>query len=223
VIHVRTFAIDKTIVRRETDGPMSIMSYYIAYVLVDIIWLTIIPLVFSIPYVYFIVPNTKLGTFYTVYLLICWWSSGMAYLISSLPLGVQWINLISVFISIIMGAFLHGLNPSLAESKNNIMNNVLGLSYNRWAMEILTISEMKTVERDYMNIIYIMKQKIGICLAAHNDMDEVQAKLSLIRDMYSNNSIMNDCNKASQYAFFYFTLNWNMLPIISIYTNVATE
>lgn len=63
---------------------------------------------------------------------VCWWSSGMAYLVSAL-LPPQSVLMAGVFTSLIFGAFLHGLSPTIASSRASAVEFVLALSYNRWA------------------------------------------------------------------------------------------
>lgn len=66
----------------------------------------------------------------------------MAYLVSAV-LPPQNVLMAGVFISLIFGAFLHGLSPTVASARGTLLEGVLGLSYNRWAMEIVSINEMK--------------------------------------------------------------------------------
>ncbi|KXZ50275.1 hypothetical protein GPECTOR_17g914 [Gonium pectorale] len=73
---------------------------------------------------------------------VCWWCSGMAYLVSAV-LPPQSVLMAGVFIALICGAFLHGLSPTLAAARGTALEGVLGLSYNRWAMEIVTLNEFK--------------------------------------------------------------------------------
>ncbi len=66
----------------------------------------------------------------------------MAYLVSAV-LPPQNVLMAGVFISLIFGAFLHGLTPSIADARGSVLEGVLGLSYNRWAMEIISINEFR--------------------------------------------------------------------------------
>ncbi len=46
---------------------------------------------------------------------------------------------VAVIGTLIMGAFLHGLSPSIASARHTVMEVVLGVSYSRWAMEAISI------------------------------------------------------------------------------------
>ena len=54
----------------------------------------------------------------------------MAYLVSAV-LPPQNVLMAGVFLSLIFGAFLHGLAPTIADSRGSVVEFVLGLSYNR--------------------------------------------------------------------------------------------
>jgi hypothetical protein len=47
----------------------------------------------------------------------------------------------SVFLALVMGAFINGLNPSLRAARGSVMEDIQALSYSRWAMELLSIEE----------------------------------------------------------------------------------
>lgn len=163
VTHVRTYAMDRAVVRRETDGPLSITAYVLSYALVDFIWLFAMPMLFVVPYYYLTLPQTGFWVMYAVGLMVCWWNSGMAYVVSALPLGLQWANLIAVFVSVIFGAFIHGMSPSVSEARGGVMEWVLALSYNRWAMEILTLYEMSYHQDTVPNHVWLLMTKLGVC------------------------------------------------------------
>lgn len=184
ITHVRTFSLDKVIIRRETDAKISILPYYIAYNLTDLVWMTAIPMVFSIPYYYLVLPRLSFMEFYSVGLLVCWWCSGAAYAISSLPLALPWANLISVFISVIAGAFLQGLNPTIAESRGRFQGGLIHISFNRWAMEILTIKEYLHFDVVQSNTVWLTMDKIGMC--------------GLKNDLFASSDVYDNAVKAYQ-------------------------
>lgn len=164
ITHVRTFSLDKSFIRREIFNNLSLSGYYIAYTLVDLVWVFVVPLMYFLPYYYLTFPLTSFLQYYVIGCLVCWWSSGVAYILSASPLGLQWVSLIGVFIAIIFGAFINGLNPTISDANDSgIQKAILGASYNRWSMEYLLISELGKRQDVMPNTVYALSRKIGIC------------------------------------------------------------
>jgi ABC-type multidrug transport system ATPase subunit len=200
VTHARTYGMDKTVVRRETDGPLNMTAYTVAYGVVDLIWLFLMPLVFGLPYYYFTLPQMGFGWFYAVGLMVCWWNSGMAYVVSALPLAMQWVNLIAVFISVIFGAFVNGLNPTVAEADGSVMQAVLWVSYNRWAMEILTLEEMRYYQDVVPNQVWGLMGKLGLCGETSVETGGVTDMLRLWRK-FKSGDLVSGCRSYVGTAF----------------------
>ena len=86
----------------------------------------------------------------------------MAYLISAL-LPPSTVLMTGVFVALILGAFVQGLTPTIASSRGTFLEVLMGISYNRWAMEAITINEFNYYQ-DNMRISTIMIFKgIGLC------------------------------------------------------------
>lgn len=201
ITHTRTFSTEKQFMSREISNNTSLGAYFIAYNVTDIIWLVLLPLTYYIPYYYLTFPLTSFAWFYLTGLLVCWWSSGVAYMVSSSNLEIQWVNLIAVFIAIIFGAFLNGLNPSLQEaSSNGFLKFLLGLSYNRWAMEALVIYEFSEYEQHMLNKIYAYASRIGVCgLTTTNTLPDIDRVLMFLQTDSKN--ILNACSKYISTAY----------------------
>ena len=52
--------------------------------LVDLIWVLLVPVLFLAVYYYILLPEMSFGSFYVAALGVCWWMSGLAYLVSAL-------------------------------------------------------------------------------------------------------------------------------------------
>lgn len=163
VTHIRTFSLDKVIIAREIDSKSNMFTFFLGYNLVDLIWTILLPIVFFVPYYYLSLPYTGPGTFIAAGMLVCWWSSGLAYVISSLPLALHWANLIGVFITVIFGAFVNGLTPSIKDARGTFTEFILAFSYNRWVIEALTLHELRFYEHDRPNVVWNMINAIGLC------------------------------------------------------------
>ena len=188
ITHVRTFTLDKVVIRRETDGPISMLPFYIAYNITDCLWIFLIPVMFTIPYYYLTYPHGEYVNFLGVAVMVCWWTSGCAYIISAFPLAMHWVNLIAVFVSVIFGAFLQGLNPNIYESTGSFQGFLIHLSYNRWAMEILTLKEYAVLETTRINTVWSAINTLGLCGldgTMFSDIDPQQPSFAKLHRIYN--------------------------------------
>lgn len=163
ITHVRTFSLDKILIKREIDSRANIFMFFVAYNIVDMLWLFILPVIFFVTYYNLIIPMQSLMNFIYIGIMVCWWSSGAAYVISALPLALHWASLIGVFVSIVFGAFINGINLSLKDSNNVLTNFLLMISYNRWAMETLTLNEYQWYQEQRPNDVFVVMNNIGLC------------------------------------------------------------
>lgn len=134
VTHIRTFALDRLVMRRDEMT----LAYLVAYSLADLLWISLVlPLVFGIPYWLMIAPYSGFTKWWIVWIGVSWWTSGVVYVIGVLPLALHWLNIIAAFVAVIFGAFINGLNTNVPEWLNN-------LSYAKWATETLMVTEFQT-------------------------------------------------------------------------------
>lgn len=140
VTHVRTFSgAERSFMRREVFlmPTVSLAAYHVALNLTDLLQVSLLPLVFCVPYYLSVVPWAGFWRLYLTFLGVSWWASGAAYSITLLAQGSR-PDLISAFVALVLGAFINGARPSLTEARDNVMAAVaLALSYARWAIEIL--------------------------------------------------------------------------------------
>ncbi|GIL43799.1 hypothetical protein Vafri_1407, partial [Volvox africanus] len=162
VTHLRTFSNNRVLLWRECASGMSILAYFMAQNVIDQIWVVAAPALSLGVYYYLTLPRMPFSEFYVVGLFVCWWASGMAYLVSAV-LPPQNVLMAGVFISLIFGAFLNGLTYAVATARGTLMEGIMGLSYNRWAMEIVTINELRNYQYDHRNTIIMMGKGIGLC------------------------------------------------------------
>lgn len=229
VTHVRTFSLDKLFIRREVHNNVSLFAYFMAYNIVDLLWIGLIPLTFFIPYYYLTFPLAALHHFYVVGMLVCWWSSGLAYILSASPLALHWTNLIGVFIAVIFGAFIHGMNPSIKDARGTAFEPLLGLSYNRWAMEALTLQELGTRQDTMPNAVFAIMQKIGLCDAdsyTFESLKDINMLLTILR--YFGNgakNIVDICNghiAIANVVLFCQGVAWRLVAFVMMWCNYDT-
>jgi ABC-type multidrug transport system ATPase subunit len=206
ITHVRSLTMDKVTIRREAEGNVGLLPFFIAYNITDLIWVFLLPLCFMIPFYYLTFPATSFGTYLGVGFMICWWTSGCAYIVSSLPLAMHWATLISVFVSVILGAFLQGLNPSIHESHRTFQGAIIHTSFNRWAMEILTLKEFMKHENQHANTVWSAMDNIGLCGLKGNlfdDLDSTRPSLKQVLRLTDllQSSVSEQCDKYVQDAY----------------------
>ncbi|GFR49862.1 hypothetical protein Agub_g11964 [Astrephomene gubernaculifera] len=204
VTHLRTFSHNRVLLWRESASGMSVAAYYLAQNVIDQLWVLAAPALSLGVYYYLTLPRMPFNEFYVVGLLVCWWASGMAYLVSAV-LPPQNVLMAGVFISLIFGAFLHGLSPTIASTRGGLLEGVLGFSYNRWAMEIVTISEMKHYQDDMRNVIIMTAKGIGLCgvdqLLVDDGNDEISAQEALSFLRVQENFSINYCDRYKSVAY----------------------
>jgi ABC-type multidrug transport system ATPase subunit len=164
VTHIRTFALDRLVMRRDEMT----FAYLIAYGLSDLLWINLVlPLSFGIPYWLLIAPYSTFDKWWITWIGVSWWTSGVVYIIGVLPLALHWLNIVAAFIAVIFGAFINGLNRNVPQWLNN-------LSYAKWATETLMITEFQTGYVDIrlqddphysISIVAGVLGKLGFCKA----------------------------------------------------------
>jgi ABC-type multidrug transport system ATPase subunit len=200
ITHIRTFALDKLIMRRDIAGRVSVLAYFTAYNLTDVMWILCMPLTFCVPYVLMTAPMCGFGPFYAIGLLICWWTSGVAYLLATVPVALHWLNIIAAFVAVIFGAFLNGLSPTIASVNGTFLESIFNLSYNRWAMEYITINEFshEYYQRTNANQVWAIFESIGLCGMGTNKKDKYNNILGIMglyqKIIDKNNVVIAECD-----------------------------
>lgn len=203
ITHIRTFTLDKVVIKRETDAKIGVWSFLMAYAISDFLWITVIPIMFMVPYYYLTLPLTPFRELFGIAVLVCWWTSGVAYIISALPLAMHWANLIAVFVSVIYGAFLQGLDPTINESIKTFQSALIHMSYNRWAMEALTIKEFSHFEDTHANVVWNTMDKLGLCGLEGITMDAKQPSFKQVFDLKRKmqQDVLSTCSDYIEYSY----------------------
>ena len=172
--HVRTFSLDKLVMARDTDSSVTTLAYIIAYNVTDATWLLLLPICFGVPY--HLMTKLTLNPAYFVFvgIMVCWWTSGVSYVVSTLPIALHWLNIVSVFIAVIFGAFINGMHSR----QSSALSSLDVLSYNRWAMEALTIKEFKFHQDEKANIVVGIYHELNICDEGNKWYDSLVKELS---------------------------------------------
>ncbi|KXZ50417.1 hypothetical protein GPECTOR_16g591 [Gonium pectorale] len=178
VVHLRVFTAARNVQRHECELGVSAVSAYTACVLTDLGWIALSPAIYYAVYHFVVVPRASFSEYYTVGLLVCWWSSGLAYTVSLSMIPPQAQLIFTIVLILIIGAFLHGLSPSIASARGGPMEAVLGFSYSRWAMEAATIKEYKHYMSYRKVEIAATFYDVGICRMDTRMADDGDASVS---------------------------------------------
>ncbi|GLC75931.1 hypothetical protein PLESTF_001707400 [Pleodorina starrii] len=166
VQHLRSFSSNRLVLLRERGVGLSPTAYFVARCLVDIPWILIAPIFFSLPYYVITVPRASYLQYYLVGVGVWWWASGLAYIVTVTPLVPHAaVPTTAVLLTLISGALLNGIHsPTIAEARGSVMAEaVLFVSYNRWALEALSIAELDQYLDSHGNVIVALYQIKGIC------------------------------------------------------------
>ncbi|KAG1680619.1 hypothetical protein FOA52_015068 [Chlamydomonas sp. UWO 241] len=125
-------------------------------------WVFLSPALFLGPYYMLTLPQLAFWQYYLAAVCVCWWASGMAYLVSSVVPGPS-VLMVGVFIALIMGAFVQGLSPTIASVRGGALEVLFGLSYNRWAMEVVSTRELLLYTNSSQNVVVGIFHDIGLC------------------------------------------------------------
>lgn len=98
---------------RERMSGVSVFATFFASNITDLGWIFLSPAVYFAIYYFVTLPRNSFDYFYIVGFLVCWYSSGLSYVISvsSIPQQAQLIT--AVILTLILGAFLHGMSPTI--------------------------------------------------------------------------------------------------------------
>ena len=123
---------DQTVYWREASNGLATLPYFLGSSFVDLYYIILAPLIFVGAYWHLTLPASSIPIYYLASLAAVWWSSGVAYAISGLlPSGSTLIA--TVFLCMVVGAFLSGTQPTIAETRDGLMGWVLSVSYTRCA------------------------------------------------------------------------------------------
>ncbi|CAD7704522.1 unnamed protein product [Ostreobium quekettii] len=213
VSHLRTFSSRKALFRREALSGLSPTAYFLAWNLVDLSCMVVMPAAFIAPYYYLTLPTMSFAAYYCIGLAVCMWASGVAYMVSAF-LPRQSVLVAGVFVTLIFGAFVTGLDPPISSFRGTAVEYLLSVSYNRWAIEALTISEWKGYGWHLQNVITAMSAAIGICKVdvAIASVDGQDLDVIKLRDF----DIAKSCNGAVTTAFTALILEGLIFRVIAL-------
>lgn len=134
----------------------------------------LLPAAFLAAYYYTALPEAGLGAWYAAALGVSWWASGLALLVAAAAPARS--ALVScVFVALMFGAFLNGADPTVADARAaavagreagrapGALGALLAVSYNRWAMEALTLAEFRWWGMERQRGMLRVARRLGLC------------------------------------------------------------
>ncbi|KAG2488394.1 hypothetical protein HYH03_013080 [Edaphochlamys debaryana] len=163
VTHLRTFTLFRTVQLRERMSGISVLSTFVSSNITDLGWIFLSPAIYFSIFYYCTLLRADFSYFYIIGFLVTWWCAGFSYMISVSKIPAQAQLISTVILILILGAFLHGMDPSIRSARGTFLEVVIGLSYNRWAMEAATIQEFKKYFSYKSNEIIMIYYQLGLC------------------------------------------------------------
>lgn len=202
--HMRTFSTGGHMFRRESAAGVRTLAYFGSHALVDMMWVALSPALFLAPYYYLTLPRAAFAHHYAVALGVCFWASGAAYLCSVVA-PRQTAFAAGVFVVLVAGAFINGLSPSVASARGGVLEYVLGLSFNRWAMELLSIYELVEHQDTMRNSVLMVAKSVGLCgvdQRLYDDNDEALSAREAVSFLRTQDSFAGDhCARYRTYGY----------------------
>ena len=115
---------------RESASGLSTFPYFIGNSIIDMYYVVIAPLIFLGPYWHMTLPQTSYSSYYYVGLGVTFWTSGACYFLSSI-LPPESTLVAGVFFTLMIGAFVNGVDPPLASVRGTITEYLMSISYTR--------------------------------------------------------------------------------------------
>jgi ABC-type multidrug transport system ATPase subunit len=140
VVALRFLSSEQTVIWREASAGLNELAFFLSVLTLELPRLALYPLTFCAIYYHILLPRTGFFTTYVVYLAVFYSTAAIGMLVSVLFHRSKAL-LAAVMIPLLIGGFLNGANPTYA-SMNDSMRGLCALSYGRWAVEALTISEI---------------------------------------------------------------------------------
>jgi len=131
----------------------------------------LLPAAYLAAYYFVALPEAGLGAWYAAAVGVAWWVSGLALLVSAVA-PVRSALVAGVFVALMFGAFLNGASPSVADARaaaasgssgGRALLALLGASYNRWAVEALSLAEFRRWGLERRGAMLGVARALGLC------------------------------------------------------------
>jgi ABC-type multidrug transport system ATPase subunit len=156
------FSRDRLVHWRERDSGISVLPYFLANTLWNLLDVAIYPLVFVAIYQSMTLPSTPFLTYYIVGLLVVWWTTSAGCLISILVGNPSSALVAAVAVVMISGGFVNGVNPNYRDL-GTATKRLTSISFNRWAVEGIVIAAYSNYPRYMWPLTKALVNMAGYC------------------------------------------------------------
>lgn len=161
VAALQVFGKDRLIFWRESESGLHTSAFFFGHAAMHLIDIVVQPAIFMSLYYTLTLPEIKFMDYYTVAVLVTWYTSGLGYLMS-VVMAPQNSMVAAVAVCMIVGGFLNGIEPRY-RSLSPIMKHVFGLSYARWSTEAIAAREFSQYDYYMQPRIHTIMSQIGFC------------------------------------------------------------
>mmetsp|Transcript_48717 Transcript_48717/g.93204 ORF Transcript_48717/g.93204 Transcript_48717/m.93204 type:complete len:1065 (-) Transcript_48717:631-3825(-) len=146
---LQLFGYERVMIAREKSSGVSIVAFFLAKCIIDVLenfWQPLFFLGFSYN---FILPMTDFMTFYTSLIFVSFAASGVGILFGVI-IQQATMTLATVLFSLVLGIFLNGTIGLLyanVKSTGGVMLGLWTMSFSRWAQELLVVGELEASKK----------------------------------------------------------------------------
>ena len=170
------FGKDKLVFWREKDSGLRVFPYFAAKTLINLVDVTIQPLIFIAIYDSMTLPPISFGMYYLIALLVVWWTTSAGTLISVLISDQSNALVAAVAFVLITGGFINGVSPNYKEL-GSLTKTLTSLSYNRWAVESVTVASYQNYPEYMWPLSKALMNVAGYCGLDKNDVPSINKSL----------------------------------------------
>lgn len=170
------FGKDKLVFWREKDNGLRVFPYFAAKTLINLVDITIQPLIFIAIYDSMTLPSISFGMYYLIALLVVWWTTSAGTLISVLVSDQSNALVAAVAFVLITGGFINGVSPNYKEL-GDFTKALTSLSYNRWAVESVTVASYGNYPEYMWPLSKALMNVAGYCGLDENEVPSINKSL----------------------------------------------
>ncbi|GAB4822174.1 hypothetical protein N2152v2_009220 [Parachlorella kessleri] len=155
------FGKDRVVFGREQASGIRPLPYFLAHSVIQLIDITIQPLIFLAAYYSLTLPSIAFSQLYLAGLLVTWYCSSLGCLMSVVLRPANAL-VATIVVALMLGGFLNGVNPKYREMSPT-MKRVSGLSFDRWVTEAVTIMEFSAYPQHMWPMTRAIIDNAGYC------------------------------------------------------------
>ncbi|KAK9803611.1 hypothetical protein WJX72_004863 [[Myrmecia] bisecta] len=158
---LQVFGKDRLVFWRESASGLRTPAYFFSAITLHMIDVLAQPAIFMSLYYTLTLPEIAFVDYYTVSLLVVWYTTGLGYLLS-VVMAPQNSMVAVVAVTLVFGGFLNGVEPKY-RSLTQLMKHVFGISYGKFAVESIMVQEFQRYPHYMQPRVHIIMDDVGFC------------------------------------------------------------